>query len=72
MGSALEEVLDQGANFGDASGASDKHDFVDLFGFQLRIFESLPAGSDGAIESGLDKSLKLLAGNFALIAFAFG
>ena len=59
---ALEEILDQRANLGNAGGAADQHDFVNLLRLELGVFQGLFAGSDGAIQDGLGQLLKLLAG----------
>ncbi len=67
---AAEHFFHQRANFRDARGATDQHDFVDLLGFQVGVFHRLLAGADGAIDDGLNELLELLAGDLALVALA--
>ena len=69
---ALEQFFDQRANFGNARGAADEHDFVDLFRLQAGIFQRLLAGADGAIDDGLNQLLELFARDLALVALAAG
>ncbi len=69
---ALEHLFHQGANLRDARGAADKHDFVDLFGLEARVFHRLLARADGAVDDGLNQLLVLFAGDFALVALAAG
>ena len=71
-GSRLEQILHQRAHFRDARRTADQHDFVNLLGLEVRIFQSLLAGADGAIDDGLDQLLELLARDFAPVAFAAG
>ncbi len=68
----LEEIVDQLANRGNARGAADEHDFVDLFRSDAGIEHGLLAGAGGAIEDRLDELLEDFARNLALVAVAVG
>jgi hypothetical protein len=68
----MEKLFDKSANFRDARGAPDEDDFIDLFGFEASIFESLLAGADSAVDDRLDELLELFASDLAKIAPAAG
>ncbi len=64
----LKQFLDQRAHFRNARGTTHQHDFVNLLRLQVRIFQRLLAGADGAVDDGLYQLLILIACNLAPIA----
>ena len=70
MGLAPEHFFHQRANFWNARRTTDQHDFVDLFRLEIRIFQRLLAGADGAVDDGVNELLKLRPRNLALVALA--
>jgi hypothetical protein len=71
-GSRWKEIFHQSANFGNARGSADQHDFVNLFGLEAGVFQGLLAGADGAVDDRLNELLELLARDLAQIALAAG
>ena len=69
---AVEQILDERADFRDSCRSPDQHYFVDLLGLEVCVFQRLLGGANGAIDNGLDQLLELLPGNFAPVAFAAG
>ena len=69
---AVEHFFHQRANFGNARGAADQHDFVDLLRFQIRILQGLLAGADSAVDDRLNQLLELLTRDLALVSIAAG
>src|SRR5580700_6978790 len=68
----MEKFFYKSANFRDAGGSADQDDFVNLFGLEASIFESLLAGADGAVDDGLDELFELFARDLAEIMLAAG
>ena len=71
-GSRRNKIFDQRANFGNARGTADEHDFVDHFRFQAGIFHGLLAGANGAVDDRLNQLFVLLASNLAAVVLAAG
>ena len=69
---AVEQIFHERANLRDARRAADQHDFVNLLGLEAGVFQSLLAGTDGAVDDRLDQLLELLARDLAPVAFAAG
>ena len=47
---AVKQFFHESANLGNARRSTDQDDFVDLFGLEIRVLESLLARADGAID----------------------
>ena len=71
-GGEVEEVVDEGADGGDAGGAADEDDFVDLRGVEAGVLEGLAAGGGGAGDDGGGELVELLAGDLAEVVLAAG
>jgi hypothetical protein len=69
---AVKEFFDQSADLGNARGSADEHNFVNLLGLEACIFQSLLAGTDRAVDDGLDQLLELFTRNLSQIALATG
>ena len=56
-----EDLLDDLLDLRDAGRTAHQHDFIDLLGLELRIFQGLLTGRDRAVQNRLDQLLELLA-----------
>ena len=63
---AAEHFLDEFLHLGDAGGTADEHDFVDIFGFHLGVFESSFDRPAATFEERIFQLFELAAGDVEL------
>ena len=68
MGLGSEQVADGLADKRDARGATDEHDFRDVFDCDACIADAFAAGSEGALDNGSDELVEQRPRDLALIA----
>ena len=67
---AAKEFLHKSSNSWDARGSAHENDFVNLFGLEASVFQSLLAWANGAVDDRLNELFELLARDLAQIALA--
>ena len=67
-----EDLLDQFLHHGDADGATDEDDFVDVLGGEPGVLDGVAAGALGARDEGFHELLELGAGELDVEMFGAG